>query len=319
MVSHISGPIPPHPRYDTGDTKLYLNLPAPRVRPEAQDIASQGQGTVSMLLQVEGHSAFSAGRKTKAEPKDHVKENVRRMRQIQRASREKDEEKQAPVKALWKSTKYEEVSSKVRDELSRAPHNPRPHSANYLRAHSRTGWAPQSARPASVEPPVEKLTVPRSHTAREVRLQRHDIDFVKLNGMTAKRIPMRRSPSLTQLDDLKKKHADDISQYQRGEVPKYLQKRKTEWKQEEEERVASIPDPDMPEGHRLMGHEERTQTLGKLRATQTDLLQQLNSMPIRTDTMRMRSRKEELEKKLVEIEEAIKIFSRPKVFVRLDA
>ena len=51
----------------------------------------------------------------------------------------------------------------------KAPPAPRPTSANFLRAHSRTGYIPQSARPASAEPPEEKLTVPRAQTAREVR------------------------------------------------------------------------------------------------------------------------------------------------------
>ena len=53
-------------------------------------------------------------------------------------------------------------------------------------------------------------------------------------------------------------------------------------------------------------------------AAQKELLQQLGHMPIRTDTVTIRRKKEEIENKLAEIEEAIKIFSRPKVFVKLD-
>lgn len=57
----------------------------------------------------------------------------------------------------------------------------RSHSANYLRAHSRTGFLPQSARPASVEPPDEKLTVPKANTARDVSLSSFlACSFVKL-------------------------------------------------------------------------------------------------------------------------------------------
>ena len=48
------------------------------------------------------------------------------------------------------------------------PNAPRPGSATFLRAHSRTGFLPQSARPASTEPPEEKLTVPKAQSAREV-------------------------------------------------------------------------------------------------------------------------------------------------------
>lgn len=49
--------------------------------------------------------------------KDHVSENVRRMRQIQRKCKQKQREEETsapiPVKALWKSQKYESVPSKL--------------------------------------------------------------------------------------------------------------------------------------------------------------------------------------------------------------
>ena len=52
---------------------------------------------------------------TVVQPKDHVAENVRRMRKIQRETKKKEEETKQPVKALWKSSKYENVQSRVRD------------------------------------------------------------------------------------------------------------------------------------------------------------------------------------------------------------
>ena len=39
------------------------------------------------------------------------------MRQIQRQTRHRQEESQKPVKALWKSSYYENVSSKVKEKL----------------------------------------------------------------------------------------------------------------------------------------------------------------------------------------------------------
>ena len=41
-------------------------------------------------------------------------------------------------------------------------------------------------------------------------------------------------------------------------------------------------------------------------------------LPIRTDTLRVQNQKKELEDKIAEVEEAIKIFSRPKVYVKID-
>ena len=51
----LSGPIPAHPHYDKSDVGSYIDMPVPRVRPEARDIAAKAQGTVGVLLQVEGH------------------------------------------------------------------------------------------------------------------------------------------------------------------------------------------------------------------------------------------------------------------------
>ena len=130
---------------------------------------------------------------TEAEPKDHVRENIRRMRHIQKACREREAESKQPVRALWKTAKYGDVQSRVRDALERpaAPAASRPQSANsYLRAHSRTGWTPVARRPGSAgdagggtsgteqnevqshRPSTSlglKPTVPRADSAREVR------------------------------------------------------------------------------------------------------------------------------------------------------
>lgn len=51
-------------------------------------------------------------------------------------------------------------------------------------------------------------------------------------------------------------------------------------------------------------------------SAEQQLTQELQSLPVRTDTLRVRTRKEEIERKLSEVEEAVKIFSRPKVFVK---
>ena len=63
----LSGPIPAHPHYDKSDVGSYIDMPVPRVRPEARDIAAKAQGTVGVLLQVEGHrvpTGFRRARKS---------------------------------------------------------------------------------------------------------------------------------------------------------------------------------------------------------------------------------------------------------------
>ena len=64
MVSTISGPIPPHPSYETYDSGIYVKLVAPRIKPEAEDIARQGRGTLCLALETEGYRTSSLHSKT---------------------------------------------------------------------------------------------------------------------------------------------------------------------------------------------------------------------------------------------------------------
>lgn len=54
-------------------------------------------------------------------------------------------------------------------------------------------------------------------------------------------------------------------------------------------------------------------------AEEKELVSELSALPLRMDTFRIRSQKQELENKIAEIDEAKKIFNRPKVFVKVDS
>ncbi|KAF5288436.1 hypothetical protein FQR65_LT02088 [Abscondita terminalis] len=99
----------------------------------------------------------------------------------------------------------------------------------------------------------------------------------------------------------------------KGSLPKYIRDRKEELAKE------CNLDPDCPEGHVLLPDEERKETLRVLRQSYADRIQELNSMPVRSDTLKMRKRKMALEEELKKIDEGIKVFQRPKVFVKINA
>jgi hypothetical protein len=50
----------------------------------------------------------------------------------------------------------------------------------------------------------------------------------------------------------------------------------------------------------------------------TQLEKRLNCLPVHHDTLGLRRTKEELVKKILELDEAIQIFSKPKVFLKID-
>lgn len=105
------------------------------------------------------------------------------------------------------------------------------------------------------------------------------------------------------------------SGYQKGVLPKYLRERK-EQVQHPEGSAAGIDDV-CPPGHVALPDIERKETLRMLRNSFAELVSELNKLPVKTDTLRMRNRKMELEKQLAKLEEGIKVFSRPKVFVKI--
>ncbi|CAK1586600.1 unnamed protein product [Parnassius mnemosyne] len=104
--------------------------------------------------------------------------------------------------------------------------------------------------------------------------------------------------------------------YQKGVLPKYLRERKEQDSKEMEDAKADDP-TSCPPGHVPLPDTERKETLRMLRNSFAELVSELNKMPVKTDTLRMRNRKMELEKQLAKLEEGIKVFSRPKVFVKI--
>jgi len=91
-----------------------------------------------------------------------------------------------------------------------------------------------------------------------------------------------------------------------------------EWARKEEERLKSLPDPDCPAGHIVMPENERLTTLSQLQKSQNEMLAELNSLPFSRDSLRIRQKREDLEKQLKKIEEGITILSKPKVFIRVN-
>ncbi|XP_069699951.1 uncharacterized protein [Periplaneta americana] len=165
----------------------------------------------------------------------------------------------------------------------------------------------------SNEPDIQKLTLDelKESSADVCEPQSSKVNYVKMN---AKSLTTRQRSPTQATDPLKAPPS-----YQRGVIPRYLRERQEEWQKEAEQRVLDTPDSSCPSGHVPLPDSERRETLKMLRKSYADLIQELNMMPVRTDTLRMRHRKMELEKQLNKIEEGIKVFSRPKVFVKIGA
>ncbi|NXF88305.1 ENKD1 protein, partial [Eubucco bourcierii] len=357
--SRISGPIPPDPallpacptrpcsargRLEGNSQKLgYASdslapaanpcpVPgsAPRIRPSGRNFLERGQkGTLSLLLQLQGISLDGALPARRKEAKDHEKENLKRIKEIQRQCKEKEQAREQnqprPVKALWKSQTYEKVESKVKARLEESCPPPHPQALNFLRAYSGCGPGIKPCRSLSLRPARSKMGAEAAETAAaeaKLQVEGRGIDFIKHNACNAKRAPLRRSQSLQALAELleqKQQEQDNYNRQQKGHVPQYLLQRKELWRRQQEEQLRNLPDPDTPPGHTMMPEGQRLETLNNLKQSQEQLVKELVMLPVHADTLSMQKRRVELERNLSQLEEAIKIFSRPKVFIKLDS
>lgn len=325
--SKLSGPIGTHFGNDQelankSEIDYAMN---PRVRNAGKsNFLSDKKGNgVAMLIELQGRAITPMPFKMRDTPKNHIASNTIKIKQLMRKVKEREQqkekeksEKNLPVKALWKSEKYKDVQSKLKEMLQQQPLAPRVEvsNQNFLRAHSKTGSRPQSARQAPKENDLNM--VPNKKFA-----SKDDLDFIKHNQLVAKQAQIKRAPSMEMLKYVQEKLNKDLEIYQtkiKGKIPTYLEQRKNDVRKEMEAQIKNMPDPDQPPGHRKLPEEEREKTLNLLFDAQKKMLSELNSLPIRNDTFRIRTTKNEMEKKLTEVEEAIKLFSKPKVFVKVE-
>ncbi|TNN05289.1 Enkurin domain-containing protein isoform 2 [Schistosoma japonicum] len=218
---------------------------------------------------------------------------------------------------------------------------------DYLRAHTRDVENESDLKLLSSMPisPINKrfnsakMSVPKAESAKYVEFIRRDINFIRANAHLAsvpnvKRTGIRRISSMNSLSLNDKTHltGSNISKSQlshrsrmwperrlrSGVIPPYLIKMRQKEKERIQKELENQPDPDQPPGHQLMPEQERLNTLELLNNAHSQLLEEFFHLPVRMDTLRIRSRRAEIENRLSELEQAIEIFNKPKVFIKPD-
>ncbi|XP_068461465.1 enkurin domain-containing protein 1 [Clinocottus analis] len=312
----LSGPFAPDPVLHPGCYSARTAAQAPRIGPGATHILERGRrGVVGELLKLDG-VAVTPVPKQKQRPQDFGKENVRRLREIQRRCKELEAERAhsrpVPVKALWTSSKYQDVPSRVMVQLQVSSPTSKPQCQNFLKAHSTDPPRPRSKNsPVALRRPASSNSL--SDLNLQLQVQGQTMNFVKHNARSAGKTVLRRSQSMTSLGE------KPVPSAVRGRVPQYLEQRKEQWQKEAEEKRRNAPDPSVPAGHTLMRESERRETLKSLKETHRSLVAELLSLPLKADILSVKTRRARLDCRLSEIEEAIKIFSRDKVYIKIDS
>lgn len=154
-----------------------------------------------------------------------------------------------------------------------------------------------------------KAAVPKSNEVASLA-PRSNADFISRNRAKALCLV---PPSLKLKDGAEPELHEDF-----GKVPTYLEERKAKWAEEKEEVRKRAPDPNCPKGMTLMPEAERVSTLEVLRVSKDEATKLLAKMPFVIETPSLKKRHSDLEAKLREIENAIALFSKSKVYIALD-
>ena len=105
-----------------------------------------------------------------------------------------------------------------------------------------------------------------------------------------------------------------------GTVPKYLQERREKWKKEAEEaEKARKESAGCPPGHRKLSDAERMVALQRMKNEYKNICAEIARFPIRSDTLRTRQKRIELEKDLDRLEGGIKTYEKEKVYIIKEA
>ena len=103
-----------------------------------------------------------------------------------------------------------------------------------------------------------------------------------------------------------------------GKTPKYIENMRKENEKKKEIEKIKKETAKYPKGTRLLSEEERISTLEKLKQSKEDINKVIEKLPITCDSQVFKNKKDELFKKLDEIENAIETFSKKKVFVKVE-
>ncbi|XP_030380353.1 uncharacterized protein LOC115628401 [Scaptodrosophila lebanonensis] len=97
-------------------------------------------------------------------------------------------------------------------------------------------------------------------------------------------------------------------------LPRYLEKEKREKAEAVKREIAR--DPDCPRGHVLLNEQERLAFLDSAKQRFDKLINELNHMPMTTQTLRVRTRRAEIDKELTSVEDEIRLYSKPKIYIK---
>jgi len=324
-----------------GSDPVYQKYPdpvaePPRVKPEAESTAKLGvNGTLGKILL----ESYDAARKRNMQRsmkqsshkvKDFNKSNMRLIRKTQRRREqiEANQPQTVPVKALWRAKEYQSVPSRIKTGLKKVEDvrqkAPRDQSSETQILNLEVGSQCEVATQTKIDDDGITIVVERQprQSKASPRPSVSTPDFIKKNRGIAVSLGAQKRSKIEQVQAVRNQKKlqgpRPGTAPARGEVPEYLRQYQKQWADDHAEKVRSEPDPDCPPGHKKLDDADRREMLATLKSSKAQLEGRLATSTVST-TLRAKREKEDLLRQLAEVDEAMRVFSRRKVFVKISA
>ena len=286
--------------------------------------------SIGALLHPGTENERQAALRRKGRPaRDHARENVLAIRRAERENRQRKEEAANAVKKPYKMKQFRNVASRAVQQAETWENptlSPR-EDATYLKR----GAGRRNPKPAEVHkqrqdqvPKLQFLNMspraPEERTPRKAPLPKtrgeikhhKPVDRIEQNRIEAQKpLPPKPKARVTKVAKASPRKHENF-----GHVPAYLDQRKRQLRAEAEAKKALLPDPQCPEGMTRMPDEERVGSLNDLQRRKAEIKAELFKLPLNVNSMRARKHQEALHKALDDVENSIKIFERPVVYIQ---
>ena len=244
-------------------------------------------------------------------PHDHARDNVLRIRAMQKLMAERKAAAAAEA-AKPSPRKYATVGSRVAEQLSRpSTAEPRPVTPREPRnftcpkptgpaGRAFTAWAPPPLQNEGLvtDLPRRQKRNPPVPLREPPPPKPEPVDFVKRNAEMSALTP--RKQRATPSSPGSPPGTAEKSKYH-GRVPPYLLDRKLELARKAAAAEAAKAPRECPEGTRVLPEAERVETLAKVKAAQAKVNAELDKMPFVVDTFGLKQKHEALTKQLAQL------------------
>mmetsp|Transcript_41513 Transcript_41513/g.72939 ORF Transcript_41513/g.72939 Transcript_41513/m.72939 type:complete len:276 (+) Transcript_41513:81-908(+) len=263
------------------------------------------QGSVGPLLNHEGPPAL----------RNHMRQNIRLMRAKERHLKEQRKKEESTATSPFKLKQFENVPSRLHEvperQRPRSPSKTMPRSSSspiLISFGTRVTTPPHDASPESS---VRSTPVKKSNASRS-----------PLTITPEKSAPPADERGTIDVDEFKRA-AEQLRRFQppRRIPAKDAEGRPTRLSQsgpvEERAEEADKENVTVPPGYRLMPETERVETLEVLRQKLIDLDRSYARLPLKIETEGKKQQQQALREKIAETEDAVKLFSRPRVLIEV--